>query len=149
MSRVLDWFRPKPVEQWNDPTEEAEHRKQRKRLSETHYMRGQSISAWLLATLVAINGGALATSRVAQANAWPFVIGVVIAVIGGFVMTQEAQDRTAFHYLESLADTNIKPYGKTLKRRLEWRWPMLRLLARTLNVASLSLFVVGCVLVAS
>ena len=137
-------FKPKPVEQWNDPHEMVEHRKQRKRLSETNYMRAQALAAWLLATLVAVNGGALATDFTKVGDAPPFVMGVVLAILSGFSSWQEAQDRSGMHYIESLAAENITQYGQKLECKLQWRAPALRFAAKALNWSALAAFVIGC-----
>lgn len=136
-------FEAKPVEHWSDPQEQAAHRRERKRLSENHYNRAQAVAAWLLATLVAVNGGALATD-LAKAHPLPFVVGVVLAILSGFASWQEAQDRTGLHYLESLPGAALTEYGRNRFETWRWRWAALRFAAKVLNWGSLLAFVVGC-----
>jgi len=143
MSRLHKVFEAVPVEQWSNVEEEAAHRRERKRLSENHYNRAQALAAWLLATLVAVNGGALATD-IGKVSAAPFVVGIVLAVLSGFASWQEAQDRSALHYVESLPEAALTPYGRKRSGTWRWRWPALRLLAKWLNWASLVAFIVGC-----
>jgi len=147
MGRLHKIFTPPPVTTWTDDAQREADRKERKRLSENHYVRAQAMVAWLLATLVAVNGGALATEHVSGSEAWPFVVGVVLAILAGFATWQESQDRTGLHYLESLASANITDHGRALAERWRWRWPALRLFARWLNWGSLAFFVLGCLLV--
>jgi hypothetical protein len=142
------WLEAKPVEQWSDAGQEEAHRLERKRLSENHYNRAHALAAWLLATLVAVNGGALATKFVErQHSAW-FVAGVVLAILSGFASWQEAQDRTGLHYIESLPRANITPYGAKRAATWRWRWRALNLSAKVLNCLSLATFIAGCLFVA-
>lgn len=143
MSRLHKLFEATPVERWSNVAEEAAHRRERKRLSEIHYNRAQALAAWLLATLVAVNGGALATN-LGKVNAVPFVAGIVLAIVSGFASWQEAQDRSGLHYVESLPDASLTAYGRKRSNTWRWRWPALGLAAKWLNWASLSAFIVGC-----
>lgn len=143
MSILHRIFEPKQVEHWVTLEEQAAHRRERKRLSENHYNRAQAIAAWLLATLVAVNGGALATDLM-KGYPVPFVAGIVLAVLSGFASWQEAQDRTGLHYVESLPETALTAAGRKLYDTWRWRWPALRLGAKWLNWASLLAFVTGC-----
>lgn len=136
------------IEVWHDENEKEEHRRERKRLSENHYVRSQALTAWLLATLVAVNGGAMAVDFVGKTDAAPFAIGVVLAILSGFSSWQESQDRNGLHYVESLRDNNVTAYGKARQKTWRWRSRVTNVLAKALNIASLSAFVVGCVLVA-
>jgi hypothetical protein len=136
-------FEPLSVEEWSTPEEKAAHRRERKRLSENYYNRAHSIAAWLLATLVAVNGAALATD-LGKNHPLPFVIGVVLAVLSGFASWQEAEDKTGLHYIESLPSDAVTGHGRKRFSRWRWRWPALRLAAKVLNWGSLSVFVVGC-----
>ncbi|MDT0576023.1 hypothetical protein RM533_07465 [Croceicoccus sp. F390] len=139
-------FQPQPVEQWELPDEQNEHRAERKRLSENHYIRAQAMAAWLLATLVAINGGALATNLVSVSDATPFVSGIILAVLSGFASWQEAQDRSGLHYLESLPAGRTTAFGLKLKRKWQWRGPASGVAAKLLNWLSSGAFVIGCMM---
>jgi hypothetical protein len=79
---------PQAIEKWSNPEDEEAFRKERRRLSENHYNRAQAIAAWLLATLVAVNGGALAAD-LAKDHPSSFVIGVILAILSGFASWQE------------------------------------------------------------
>ena len=148
MSTLHRWFQHKPVEKWDKPDQEADHRRERKRLSEHHYGRSQALSAWLLATLVGINGGALASKFIDATEAPCFVLGIIFAILAGFASWQEAQDRSGLHYVESLPLENVTFHGERLAQTWQWRWPALRLASKALNWLSLLSFVLGCIVAA-
>jgi hypothetical protein len=137
-----------PVERWDSKAQTEEFRRERKRLSENHYLRAQALTAWLLATLVAVNGAGLAIQQNSPAQKTSFAVGVILAILSGFASWQVSQDRNGLHYVESLAPENVTAYG--LRREKTWRrrWPVVNLLAKLLNHASLLAFITGCVLMA-
>lgn len=122
-------------------------RSEHKRFSENHFNRAQTLAAWLLATLVAINSAAGAAVLSAlkgdqRGAAMWFASGVVLAVVSGILSWAEAHDRAGLHYVLS----REKPSGKEgrLRDRCDKRAPLLAELAIGANVISLLLFVVGC-----
>lgn len=145
---MTKWLEAKAIEQWSDTGQEDAHRVERKRLSENHYNRAYSVAAWLLATLVAVNGGALATKFVEREHAAWFVAGVVLAILSGFASWQEAQDRSGLHYVESLPKDNVTAHGLRREETWKWRWRASNLAAKLLNYASLVAFISGCLDVA-
>jgi hypothetical protein len=133
-----------------------EHREkycnERKRLSENHYNRANTIGAWLLATLVATNLAA-AAAVMSYGNDRPvsemlpltaFVIGVVSAIVSGFVATMEARKRSTLYYLESYGEEALEPEGLALLQNSRMVAPRLSRIARWLNYGSLGSFVIGC-----
>lgn len=148
MSWLRRTFEPQPIEQWSSDEERAAFRRERKRLSENHYNRANSLAAWLLATLVAVNGGAVAIDGVGRAYGLPFVVGIVAAILSGFASWQEAQDRMGLHYIESLDPANRTKQADRRESLWAWRGPALRIAAKVLNWASLGAFIAGCVLAA-
>jgi hypothetical protein len=140
---------PVHIEQVVDPEDTSaadEWRRERKRLSENHYVRSQNLVAWLLATLVAVNGaGALNFIRAhSPAASATFVLGVILAIGSGFAAQHESQARSELHFYESQA--KIKPAAKRRKARMRlfpWR---LRRLAALLNYLSLAAFIAGCLI---
>jgi hypothetical protein len=140
-------------ETWQTAEEEAEHRKERKRLSENHYNRAQALAAWLLATLVAVNGGA-AIAIVAREHPVPdgarlpalaFIAGVVLAITSGFCSWRDAYHRSSLYYFESLRPDQLTSSGERRKKRAAAWSALLAPLARYVNYAALAAFVVGCV----
>lgn len=139
------------LENWQDQEEEDAHRKERKRLSENHYNRAQSLAAWLLATLVAVNGSATLTtlSRAAplpngaRLPALAFVVGLILAIISGFSSWRDAQDRSGLYYLESLRPDQLGDEGKRRKLILVARSRWLGAAARYTNYASLAALITG------
>jgi hypothetical protein len=143
------------LEIWDSEQEAELHRLERKRLSENHYNRGHSLSAWLLATLVAVNGGAalsvmsrtdpMMSTEGARLPALVFAGGVVCAILSGLLSSREAHRRSNQYYFESLRDAQLSPEGKA-KHQQSKLWGMrLGRAARLTNYLSLSLFVAGVV----
>jgi hypothetical protein len=145
---------PLALEVWQTEEEARAYRVERKRLSENHFNRAHTLAAWLLATLVAVNGGAGITllSRIeaigpaARAPSLAFVIGVSLAIVSGFASWWEAQDRSLLYYLESLRDDQLSAEGTKRKSFLPARVGLLRKTARGTNYASLLCFFIGCAL---
>jgi hypothetical protein len=140
------------LEQWETQEEEDAHRLERKRLSENYFNRAQTLSAWLLATLAAVNGGAiLATiSRPtpiptgAHKPAIVFVLGLAMALTSGLCSWWEAQDRSALYYIESLRPDRRTVAANARLLRLKRRVSHLRIAARLTNYGSLFAFLGGC-----
>lgn len=141
-------FEPHPVERWDGEEQTDDHRRERKRLSENHYLRAQALAAWLLATLVGVNGGAIAIDFTGQEHAAPFAVGVVLALVSGFASWQESQDRTGLHYVESLRAENVTDFGKRKQQTWRWRSRVMNLVAKVANIGSLAAFIMGCVWIA-
>jgi zinc transporter ZupT len=135
----------------DDPkTAGADERAEFKRFSEHHYGRAQTLAAWLLATLVAVNSGAglslLSAARPPNESlAQPvlaFVAGVVCAILSGLASWQAAFDQAGTNFLKSKAtrtsaqDNELRKWGK--------RGTNLEKGSRLLNAASLLCFVGGC-----
>jgi hypothetical protein len=140
-------------ETWHTAEEEAEHRKERKRLSENHYNRAQALAAWLLATLVAVNGGAtvaIITSKgelpdSARLPSIAFTAGLILAIISGFCSWRDAYHRSSLYYFESL---RVDQLGASARRKMESAATWSKRLApwaRYTNFASLAAFLTGCV----
>lgn len=140
------------LERWGSQAEEDTHRAERKRLSENYFNRAHTLAAWLLATLVAVNGGAvLATvSRAAPVPegaykpALLFLLGLALALASGLFSWWEAQDRSALYYVESLRPDQRT--ARATKKMAEWRrrTGYLRKAARFANYGSLFAFIGGC-----
>jgi hypothetical protein len=142
----------KPVlESWQSEAEEEAHRVERKRLSENYFNRAHTLAAWLLATLVAVNGGAVIAIVSRQAlptgayrPAMVFVVGLVLALASGLLSWWEAQDRSGLYYIESLRPDRRTIWASKRMHRLQRRVSFLRKAARFANYASLFVFVAGC-----
>jgi antibiotic biosynthesis monooxygenase (ABM) superfamily enzyme len=114
------------------------------------------LAAWLLATLVAVNGGAGLTmlSRIeiahdgARVPALVFVFGVIFAILSGLASWWEAQDRSSLYYVESLREDQRSERAKREKSFWARRARCLRKTARWVNYASLASFLIGCALAA-
>jgi hypothetical protein len=124
-----------------------EKRREHKRFSENHYGRSQTLAAWLLGTLVAINtsGAAAVIAAVKDADRQPaiaFATGIVLAVVSGICSWTEAHGRAGYHYVESLQAPD--QMAMRTKRVAEWQMKSFELLSPVLNVLSLLAFVVGC-----
>ncbi|MFN3387418.1 MAG: hypothetical protein ACK40O_00690 [Allosphingosinicella sp.] len=141
------------LETWASEEEAAEHRRERKRLSENQFNRAQSLAAWLLATLVAVNGGAVVAILSIQEAARDggrlptvaFTIGIVLAVLSGFCSWREAYHKSKLYYFESLRDDQLTSAAKKHKVRAGSRATLLGRFARYTNYGSLLGFVAGCV----
>jgi hypothetical protein len=144
------------LERWGDQGEVEAHRAERKRLSENHYNRGHSLTAWLLATLVGVNGTAAAAiltrgGEVPDGGRLPaiaFVAGIVLAIISRFFASAEARDKSGLYYIESLRPDQLSSEGEKKKRLWERRGKVLGVIARLTNYASLAAFVLGAAWVA-
>lgn len=140
------------LEKWQTQEEEDAHRIERKRLSENYFNRSHTLAAWLLATLVAVNGGAvLATiSRPhpvpagAYEPALAFVLGLTLALASGLCSWWEAQDRSALYYIESLRPDRRTASASRRMVKLKRSASTLRKAARFANYGSLITFVAGC-----
>ncbi len=93
-------------------------REERKRLSENHFNKANTLGAWLLATLVATNAAAaVATlSRAKEAGGLADAAlasggGAVLAILSGFFAVWEANDRSALYYWESYGEENMTEDG--------------------------------------
>jgi hypothetical protein len=140
-------------ETWHTAEEEADHRKERKRLSENHYNRAQGLAAWLLATLVAVNGAAVIAiltrdHPVPDADRLPaiaFIAGVILAITSGFCSWRDAYQRSSLYYFESLRADQLTAVGQRRKERAATWSKLLAPLTRYTNYAALFAFVGGCV----
>lgn len=150
-------WEPKAYERMASPAEEDAYRAERKRISENHFNRSYTLAAWPLATLAGINGTAAALmvggltkrSAVSPAAALAFIFGVVLAVLAGFLGTQEARDRSNIYYVESMRPEQLTDHGRavydTCRRRAWW----LRQAGAVLNYLSLAAFVGGVAIASS
>ena len=124
----------------------ADKRREHKRFSENHYNRAQTLAAWLLATLVAVNTSAAAAiiATVKDADRQPavaFAAGVASAVASGMFSWGEAFKHSDYHYGEiqeklNKADRSRQESSKKLA-------PFFASAAVTLNIVSLAFFVAG------
>jgi hypothetical protein len=127
-------------------------------LSESNRSRVDSLSAWLLATLVAVNtSGAGATlladgkgSIANKAAAVAFATGICLAILSGVLARTEASRRATFHYYRSLKRTGDRHWASDSELLRGWRWTKrIARAALTLNLLSLAAFAVGCIAIAS
>jgi uncharacterized membrane protein len=126
--------------------QQADRRKEHKRLSENHYNRSQTLAAWLLATLVTVNtsGAAALIAATQGADRQPaiaFAIGVALAIASGMCSWGEAHAHAGLHYVKSL--TELDEEDKRTQRVAEWQASAFALWSPILNVLSLLSFVVG------
>jgi hypothetical protein len=140
-----------------DTTEQREKfREERKRLSENHFNRANTIGAWLLATLAATNLAAAAAVLAfakggpasAASSAFAFVAGVIAAILSGFVASIEAGLRSRLYYLESYGEERLTAEGLKHLKRAKWWAPRLSWTGRLLNGLSLLAFIIGAVWIA-
>jgi hypothetical protein len=126
-----------------------------KMLSESSVSRVDSLSAWLLATLVAVNtsgAGAtlLAANKAASMNklaAAAFATGICMAILSGMISRMEASKRVSHH-----SDANMKWIWDDAEERTRYdsvgrQIIFLSRVGFALNLVSLSAFAVGCVLI--
>ena len=139
-------------EQWEAVPEadDDDFRKERKRLSEHHFNRAHTLGAWLLATLVGVNGAAagavLSSSSLEHSDrvaALAFVAGIVLAVVAGFFTSQEARDHSTRSYVESVKPANRGAWGQHFLTLSKRRGRVAGIAARLANYASLGSFVAG------
>lgn len=133
----------------NDP-KLLDKRREHKRFSENHYNRAQTLAAWLLATLVAVNtsGAAAILTAAKGADRQPaimFAIGVALAVASGMCSWAEAFRHSDFHFGESHAPDDLNEADKRRWDRSKTLAPMYADLAVALNILALSGFVIGCI----
>lgn len=123
-----------------------EKRREHKRFSENHYNRSQTLAAWLLATLVAVNtsGAAAIIAAVKDADRQPaiaFAVGVALAIASGMCSWGEAHAHAGLHYVKSLATWDEE--DRKTKRIAEWQANAFALWSPILNVLSLIASIVG------
>jgi hypothetical protein len=121
-------------------------RREHKRFSESHYNRAQTLAAWLLATLVAVNtsGAAAIIAAAKGADRQPaiaFAIGVALAVASGMCSWGEAHAHAGIHYVRSLAIWDEE--DRKTRRVAERQADAFALWSPILNVISLTTFIVG------
>lgn len=139
-------------EKWQSAGEFEAHRAERKRVSENYFNRAHSLAAWLLATLVAVNGAAALAILGHDSASLPklisaataFTFGVIFALFSGLFSWNEAQDKNSLYYLQSLREEQLEEVAQRLRRRYAWRAPMFKYLAISTNYVSMTAFVVGC-----
>ena len=139
-------------ERWQSAEEVEAYRAERKRVSENYFNRAHSLAAWLLATLVAVNGaavlGIMGRDPPVPAGlvtaAIPFTLGIILALVSGLSSWNEAQDKNSLYYIQSLREDQLEPIAQRLKRRYSWRAPVFKFLAITTNYLAMAAFVIGC-----
>jgi|SRR3954462_13708627 len=143
--RKLDDFSERVRQRWADAS---------LRLSGEHHNRYFSMGNWILATLVAVNGGALlglanldmAILKAMLVPAALFVVGITTAVVSGMSHQRELDNLAAARFLESAFHDELMPekyrtiYNKYVKRGGLWHS-----VAKYLNVAALAIFLAGAV----
>lgn len=137
-------------EKIDTPGQREAFREERKRLSENHFNRANTLGAWLLATLVATNVAA-AVASLSRAKDAPtfsdvalvFGGGTVLAILSGFFAVWEAGNRSALYYWESYGEENITEEGLLRVDKLVGRAPRLTWSVRVLNMLSLACLVAG------
>jgi hypothetical protein len=138
----------RPVVQNADAATAKQRRDEHKRFSENHYNRAQTLAAWLLATVVAVNtsgaAGLMAAAEGADRQpAIAFAAGVALAVMSGLASWAEAYNHAGLHFVKSLEAPSEDERSRCTK--CEWWAPRLASTALVLNVAALVAFVAGCV----
>jgi hypothetical protein len=128
-------------------TAQQDHRAEHKRFSENHYNRAQTIAAWLLATLVAVNtsGGVAIVSAAKRTDRQPalaFALGVALAVLSGLCTWGEALNYAGFHYVKSQERPTAEE--EEMRDGSNMLAPRLATAALWLNGAALTAFIVGC-----
>ena len=126
--------------------QQTEKRREHKRFSENHYNRSQTLAAWLLATLVAVNtsGAAAIIAATKDADRQPaiaFAIGVALAIASGMCSWGEAHAQAGLHYVRSLVE--LSEEDQRTKRIAEWQASAFWLWSPILNGLSLLAFIVG------
>jgi hypothetical protein len=130
------------------PSEEA-RRAESKRFSEHNYNRAQTLAAWLLATLVAVNtsgAAAILTAKLHYAALSGFSGGVVFAILSGIASWGEAFNKAGLHYVQSLPAPD-EDEQRTADKCKKWA-PRLFAAALVFNMLALAGFIVGCVIAA-